>query len=266
MSDDLWVVGDVQGFLSTLERVLRSVELIDGDGGWSARSVTLAVVGDLVDRGPDGIGVIDFLMRLQRDAARHGGRVVVVIGNHDILLLAARCFGEPFMANWLEAGGVMRDFEGLTNAHVAWLRHLPAIVVEQEALLMHADAMFYLEYGSSAAEVNAGFWRVLEGDASEEWARLLDQFSEHRAFSGPDGEANLERYLQTFGARQLVHGHTPVPRMLQVAPGTVTAAYVYHGGRCVNVDPGIYLGGPGFAYQVRAQEKLSRVLRPTIVQ
>ena len=80
---------------------------------------------------------------------------------------------------------------------------------------------------------------------------LLDQFGEHRAFSGPDGEANLEAYLRAFGARQLIHGHTPVPRMLQAPPESVTAAYVYRDGRCVNVDPGMYLGGPGFAYRVQ---------------
>ena len=48
----------------------------------------------------------------------------------------------------------------------------------------------------------------------------------------------------------LIHGHTPVPRMLQVPAETVTAAHVYRAGRCVNVDPGMYLGGPGFAYHV----------------
>jgi hypothetical protein len=108
--------------------------------------------------------------------------------------------------------------------------------------------MFYLDYGASLAEVNAAFKRVLVSDDAAEWQRLLDHFNEHRAFIDPYGEANLARYLDAFGAERLIHGHTPVPRMLQVAPETATSAYVYRGGRCVNVDPGIYLGGPGFAY------------------
>jgi hypothetical protein len=249
MAEDLWVVGDPQGWLSPLQRILRENCLVDADGTWSAGAATLVVVGDLVDRGPDGLGVIDLLMRLQTHAPRHGGRVVVLVGNHDILLLAARRFGEPFMANWLASGGLPSDLEGLDDAHVAWLTDLPAMVVEQGTLLMHADAMFYLDYGRSAADINAAFREVLAGDDADAWQRLLDHFTEHRAFMDPYGKANLDRYLQIFGADRLIHGHTPVPRMQQVAPETATAAYVYRGGRCVNVDPGMYLGGPGFAYR-----------------
>ena len=118
----------------------------------------------------------------------------------------------------VEGGGVQRDLAGLDEAHAAWLRELPAIVVEREVVLLHADAMFYFDYGSTPTEINASFRQVLEGCDHAAWQRLLDQFGEHRAFSGPDGEANLEEYLQAFGARQLIHGHTPVPRMLQVPP------------------------------------------------
>jgi hypothetical protein len=248
--DDLWVVGDIQGFLAPFQRVLRDNRLIDPDGGWIAGGSTLVVLGDLVDRGPDGLGAIDFLMRLQKDAARQGGRVLAVIGNHDVQLLAARQFGGSFTTSWLEAGGVQADLDGLDEAHAAWLRELPAVVMERDSVLLHADATFYLEYGSSLVEINAGFRQVLEGEDAAAWQRMLDQFGEHRAFSGPDGEANLGAYLGAFGARQLIHGHTPVPRMLQVPAESVTTAYVYRDGRCVNVDPGIYLGGPGFAYRV----------------
>lgn len=251
MADDVWVVGDIQGFLSPFQRVLRASHLVDADGHWIAGGSTLVVVGDLVDRGPDGIGAIDFLMRLQTDAARQCGRVVVVIGNHDVQLLAARRFGEPFVTSWLAAGGVPGDLAGLGDEQATWLVDFPAIVVERDVVLLHADAMFYLEHGSTATEINASFRQVLRGGAPEAWQHLLDQFGEHRAFSGPDGEANLEAYLRAFGARQLIHGHTPVPRMLQAPPESVTAAYVYRDGRCVNVDPGMYLGGPGFAYRVQ---------------
>jgi hypothetical protein len=250
VAEDLWVVGDVQGYLSALQRVLRDVGLVDADGRWSAGTATLVLVGDLVDRGPDGVGVIDFLMRLQTDAARHAGRVVVLMGNHDLLLLATRQFGEPFETDWRLSGGVQRDLDSLSDVQAAWLGGLPAVVVEQQVILLHADAMFYLDHGSTLVDVNAAFGDVTASRDPERWGLLLAEFTEHRAFIGTDGETNLDRYLGTFGGRQLVHGHTPVPRMLQAPPESVTAAYVYQAGRCVNVDPGIYLGGPGFAYRV----------------
>ena len=87
----------------------------------------LWVVGDLVDRGPDGVGVIDLLMRLQREAIGAGGRVEAVIGNHDIFLLAVCKFGDRFREGWLESGGVLTDLSRLNKAHVRCLNVDPGI-------------------------------------------------------------------------------------------------------------------------------------------
>jgi hypothetical protein len=120
----------------------------------------------------------------------------------------------------------------------------------EDALMMHADALLYLSYGSSIDEVNARFDEILHGDDVASWDRLLAAFTQHRAFLGPDGCVQAEGMLGTFGGRMLVHGHTPIARVTRQPPETVTSAYVYCDGRCVNVDPGLYLGGPGFAYKV----------------
>ncbi|HEX9439253.1 MAG TPA: serine/threonine protein phosphatase, partial [Roseiflexaceae bacterium] len=53
-----------------------------------------------------------------------------------------------------------------------------------------------------------------------------------------------------FGGRQIVHGHTPISSMRRCLPEEVVEPLVYAGGLCVNVDGGMYLGGPGFVYQV----------------
>jgi Calcineurin-like phosphoesterase len=259
MADDaLWVIGDVQGYLEPLQRVLASIGVIDANGSWTGSSATLAVLGDLVDRGPDGIGVIELLMRLQSEADRAGGRVLVVVGNHDVLFLAAHDFGHmtsaatgrTFLTDWELSGGVQNDLSRLTQAHVGWLKSLPAMWLAQDALMMHADALMYLNFGASIDEVNARFGEILHGDDVASWDRLLAAFAEHRAFLGPDGCVRAEGLLNTLGGQTLIHGHTPIARVTRQPPETVTSPYVYCDGRCVNVDPGLYLGGPGFAYKV----------------
>ncbi len=243
----MWLVGDVQGYLEQLRNALRASAVIDASGHWSSDDESLVVVGDLVDRGPDGIGVIDFLMRLQVESR---GAVEVLLGNHDVLLLAARAFPGDFGQRWRESGGQSSDLDRLTDAHVAWLRSLPALSLRGDVLLAHADALFYLGYGSSVWGVNYAIGEVLSSGDVATWSRLLDDFTEHRAFSGPEGCANLDRFLGTYGGKRLVHGHTPIARMLQQSPGSVTAPYIYCRDRCINVDPGIYLGGPGFAFRL----------------
>ena len=52
----VYVIGDVHGQLQKLRGLLRGAELIDEIETWSGGEGTLWLIGDLVDRGPDGIG------------------------------------------------------------------------------------------------------------------------------------------------------------------------------------------------------------------
>lgn len=71
-----WVVGDVQGCFSTFRALLNRLEFRPGrDRLW--------LVGDLVNRGPDSLGML-------RWAHRHRDSLVCVLGNHDLHLLAQR--------------------------------------------------------------------------------------------------------------------------------------------------------------------------------
>ena len=88
---------------------------------------------------------------------------------------------------------------------------------------------------------------VLQSDDAARWFRLLDEFGEHRAFvDATTGAERAGAFLDYFGGRQLVHGHTPITKMTGQPPEAVREPLLYAGGRCLDVDPGMYLGGPGF--------------------
>lgn len=254
------VVGDVHGHFDRLHARLVEARLIGADGRWAGGSSTLVFLGDFFDRGPHGIDAMDLAMRLETEAAQRGGHVLTLLGNHDVLILAARRFGEreaggpggTFLADWRMNGGEERDLERLTGAHVAWLARRPALLRLGGTLLAHADATFYARYGGTVEEVNAAFARLLGGGDAPAWDRLLGEFAERDAFLGEDGRHRLDRFLTRFGAGRLVHGHTPIARVTGQPPGGVTGAYTYAGGRAVNVDPGLYLGGPGFIHELNS--------------
>src|SRR5687768_14306081 len=71
------VIGDVHGQLAKLRDLLRGAELIRKDETWSGGDISLWLMGDLVNHGPDGIGVVELVMRLQQEAAGAGGHVQV---------------------------------------------------------------------------------------------------------------------------------------------------------------------------------------------
>lgn len=80
-------VGDVHGSLDGLRAVLRAAGLIDGSDRWSGGTATFVQTGDVTDRGADVRGALDLLMTLEREAPAQGGRVLPVLGNHEVINL-----------------------------------------------------------------------------------------------------------------------------------------------------------------------------------
>lgn len=80
-------IGDIHGAYRPLVDILRAAGLIDRQERWIGADATFVQVGDFLDRGADVIEVMDLLMRLQEEAPRHGGRVIVLLGNHEIMNL-----------------------------------------------------------------------------------------------------------------------------------------------------------------------------------
>ena len=80
-------VGDLHGAYDKLVQLLAGAELVDGDLRWTGGDTHLVAAGDLVDRGADDRVVMDLLRRLQGEAEAAGGRVHVLLGNHEAMNL-----------------------------------------------------------------------------------------------------------------------------------------------------------------------------------
>jgi len=79
--------GDVHGAHDRLVYLLTQAGILDAEQNWAGGEAHLVSVGDLLDRGPDSRRVLDLLMRLEGEAARDGGRVHLVLGNHEVMNL-----------------------------------------------------------------------------------------------------------------------------------------------------------------------------------
>lgn len=243
------VVGDVHGHLTPLLAALAEAGLVDAAGDWSGGGARLWFLGDFVDRGPDGIGVVDLVMRLAEQAAEVGGEVNSVLGNHELLLLGAWHFPGVYLAPtprtfdqlWRINGGQLADLHKLTERHLEWLSGLPAVALVADHLLLHADTAAYLELGGSLAEVNASISRRLTKPEPDDWGDCVRWLSRRGDFQTP---AQVDRVLAALGGRRIVHGHSPIPAVQGIVPAGVAGPHVYGDGRVVNVDGGLYGGGP----------------------
>lgn len=263
-NSSLFVIGDIHGHLDKLIRHLRYAGLATSNAQWTGENAQLWFIGDFTDRGPDGVGVIDFVMRLQRDAANRGGHVGAILGNHDVCILAAKLFPNAptnglkgtFYSDWVANGGTISDLGKLESRHMDWLCNLPAMAVVQNRLLLHADAMLYLQYGDTLEQVNTATTELLHSRNTEKWDELLGFASERMAFDErkAGGVMRASQLLAYFGGRQIIHGHTPIYMLSGEPLGRITRAYHYCEGLAIDVDGGMYKGGAGFVYEALLQD------------
>ncbi|MCA1924767.1 MAG: symmetrical bis(5'-nucleosyl)-tetraphosphatase [Thiobacillus sp.] len=146
-----YAIGDIQGCRDSLLRLLDAF-------AFDAVADRLWFVGDLVNRGPDSLGVL----RLIRDL---GDAAICVLGNHDLHLLAlAEGVGRAHKGDTLDAVLAAPDRDALLR----WLRHRRLAWGERGFLLVHAGVLpgWSAEAAlAHAAEVEA----VLQGAAYREF-------------------------------------------------------------------------------------------------
>jgi hypothetical protein len=132
----IYAVSDVHGGYDRLATLLLGNQVLSRapttakDAHWGAAGATLVVTGDLIDKGPSGLEVIDFLMALQADAQAGGGRVVVTLGNHEAEFLVdptnAKASGPGGIDAELSADGIApATLASAADPRGAWLRVLP---------------------------------------------------------------------------------------------------------------------------------------------
>jgi hypothetical protein len=127
-------------------------------GHWAGGATTLVQLGDVTDRGPDSLRIVRSLQQLQAEAPQSGGRVIVILGNH-------------------EAMNLLGDYRYTTPGEYA-------AFVDDRSVARRERLYMSLRKALEAAEPNA-----LPSQVRDRWlARTPLGWVEHRAAWGPSGE------------------------------------------------------------------------------
>jgi hypothetical protein len=78
-------IGDVHGSFLHFVGILQQIGLIDADRRWVGGSATLVQTGDVPDRGPRTRECLDLLMALEQQAPQANGKVIPLLGNHEVM-------------------------------------------------------------------------------------------------------------------------------------------------------------------------------------
>ncbi len=192
-----FAVGDLQGCLEPLQRLLDKVNFDESkDQLWC--------VGDLVNRGPNSLGTLEFLYSIRKS-------LKVVLGNHDLHLLAI-AYGEK---KYKEDNDLSRIIQS-ENADtlLKWLRKQPLLQWDKDKNLAMCHAgippMWDLKTAKALSKEvqlvlkssrHIYMYRAMYGNTPELWSdelqgmerlRVIINYFTRMRFLGPQGELDLD--------------------------------------------------------------------------
>lgn len=119
-----YAIGDLQGCHGQLRCLLEKIDAQSPDA-------RLIFVGDIVNRGPASLSTLRHVREL-------GSRARIVLGNHDLNLLAVACgLRTPHAGDTLDDILQAEDRDELID----WLRHQPLAFAEDDFLFVHAGVL-----------------------------------------------------------------------------------------------------------------------------
>jgi hypothetical protein len=154
-SQRIVAIADVHGAYQEFLGILQRTGLIDANHKWSGGSTIFVQTGDVPDRGPETRKALDLLMELEREAPAQGGKVIPLLGNHEVMQMIAdtryitpadfqsfatdqsekvRAAAYQDYRKFLAASRLVRDVPDDEAAHQKWLAvHPPGFFEERDA-------------------------------------------------------------------------------------------------------------------------------------
>jgi len=88
-------VGDLHGDYDNFKILLKGTGLVSSELHWTGGRAHLVQLGDILDRGPAARKIFDLLKQLEKEAPQSGGKVHVLIGNHEESNITGLSFDFP---------------------------------------------------------------------------------------------------------------------------------------------------------------------------
>ncbi|WP_299436726.1 ankyrin repeat domain-containing protein [uncultured Aquimarina sp.] len=216
----LAATSDIHGQYQVFIELLQQNNIIDQDKKWSFGNGHFVVVGDIFDRGPRVTEVLWFLYDLEKQAEQYGGKLHVLLGNHDVMVLNGNLRSvHPKYKDIAEMLDTPLD-SLFTKGTVLgnWLRTRPVLMKINDMMFIHGGLHpDIVSKGLSIDTINKEFKKELVASELPKIRTELGNFLHHG--NGPiyyrgyfQGELatteQIDQLLKHFSATHIIVGHT----------------------------------------------------------
>jgi len=245
---DLFVLGDVHGGYHHLQDLLFAAGLIAARRQapdrirWRGGPATLVITGDLLDKGAKSLTVVRAVMALQASAAKAGGRVIVLMGNHEVEFFSElkgyeKKEDDQTFHEWLVEKAKEDHLDYLGQIHAGtdrlgvggvsigrWLQDLPLAAKVADWFFCHAgntegltvtELEERIRSGVSLAGFRTPFLSRSDSIVEARLGNHEDRDDDGKRLSWWDKggrerpESLVRRFLTALGVNHLVQGHQP---------------------------------------------------------
>ena len=244
--EKIFAVSDIEGNFNTLINLLQQHDVVDEYLHWEFGKGHLVINGDVFDRGYHVTEMLWLIYQLENEAEKQGGRVHLILGNHEVINLRGDL--RYITAKYVTLDSLVTKEENLTYIDLfgldselgCWLRTKNAIERIGNKLFSHTGiSMRVADSRFSIREMNKLVRSAIDKTKNELtknetliirrdgilWDRSYFQSDEKKP---QVTQKELETILSQYGAEYFVVGHTILDHPVRLYQGRLCA---------IDVDP-----------------------------
>jgi hypothetical protein len=221
-ADSIAVISDIHGNYLVYTDLLKSTGIIDENLKWNFGKGHLVILGDMFDRGDMVTEVLWHLFGLEIQAEKAGGKVHILLGNHEFMALRNDlCYANPKYA--MTASFSNKDYADHFSEETVlgtWLRSKPVVITIDDIMLVHAGISDELVQGNlHVRKINKMFTDKIIGKD----LHMIAEWESVKLLQGKQGpvwyrgyfydpafcEKTIDGILDFYGVKHVVVGHTP---------------------------------------------------------
>ena len=238
-------LSDIHGQHDLFLEILLKQRIIDENLKWNYGNGHLVIVGDIFDRGDKVTEALWFLFDLEKQAKQAGGKVHVLLGNHELMVLHNDV--RYIHPKYLYTSGINQkpypSFFSDKTVLGQWLRSKNITSVINDIGFVHGGySPQVLAKEKSINKINDLFKQNILPQAPNPSDSLLNllYFNNgplwYRGYANPSGFdiQTADKILNTLSIQNIVVGHTSMPRIVSI-----------HDNKIILVDSSIKFGTTG---------------------
>jgi len=226
-------ISDIHGQIHILKTLLTKHAITDKAGNWIFNDGHLVITGDIFDRGDNVTEILWFLFELEQQAELSGGKLHLLLGNHEVMVLTndLRYLSDKYLLAEKLLNQSMTELYAPTSILGTWLRSKNVVLKLNDMVFLHGGLHPELvDKSLSLADINQLFRLYLSEETLDEVDKNIAEYLHgidgpiwYRGYFNEEHPIDLGKLTDHFKVSKFIVGHTSQEKIETRYKNTVIA-------------------------------------------